>query len=288
MRQPAGLPGDLRDDTSVSAVPGAPGRYVASLSDRWSYLFPSGGVLMTLALRAIAAELDHPDLRPVGAHATFCSALPAGPVTIEVTVLRRGRRASQARAALRALGAAVLGLEVTATFGVNRELSAFDVAAPERPGVPWVDACPALEGAEVALPAFYRNFAVRLAHGELWWQNAWTPGEPMTARWFRYRRPQVGADGALDPLAIPPIADTMASAFHRAVGSHDPPVYAPSLDLTVHFLEPAAPGWLLVVSRCRRARAGYVTGDAEIWTEDGRLVAVCGQTMFVRAPRAHL
>jgi hypothetical protein len=69
-------------------------------------------------------------------------------------------------------------------------------------------------------------------------------------RWFRYLVPQATADGRLDPLALPPIADTIPPALFQKLGPDGPPFHAPSLDLTVHFLEDTTA--VLVVATNRR------------------------------------
>jgi acyl-CoA thioesterase len=102
---------------------------------------------------------------------------------------------------------------------------------------------------------------------------------------MRYLVPQALPDGTLDPLAIPPVADTMPPAIHQGLGPRGPRYHAPSLDLTVHFLDPTASAWLLINAYARRARVGYATAEAEIWGEDGRLVAYTTQTMMLRKHR---
>ena len=74
----------------------------------------------------------------------------------------------------------------------------------------------------------------------------------------------------------------------RSWAQHEP-FHAPSLDLTVHFLEDTS-GWLLV-NATRRACAGYAPGGAEIWDDRRRLLAFATQTMmpaawWADAPRA--
>jgi acyl-CoA thioesterase len=59
-------------------------------------------------------------------------------------------------------------------------------------------------------------------------------------------------------------------------------LYAPSLDLTVHFLDDTTSEWLLALSSARRARQGYATADIEIWSEDRKLLAYGTQTMTFR------
>lgn len=277
-------PADLAVDTRVNRLDRAPGWYLAELPDSWSYLSPSGGVLMTVAMRAMVAELDDPEWKPVSATTMFMSPVPSGPMEIRVEVLRRGRAATQLRAALSSTRAPGPGLEVSATFARDREL--VDVYGLEAPAVaPPEQAGDAGDRSARTQPGwkrpFFANFDMRLAIGEPVWQRDWPAGEARMAIWYRYRVPQ-RPGGWLDPLAIPPIADTMPSSLHRKLGPDGPRFYAPSLDLTVHFLDPSRGDWYLVDVYCPRARAGYAAARAEIWDEQGKLVATATQTMMLR------
>jgi acyl-CoA thioesterase len=165
------------------------------------------------------------------------------------------------------------GLEVSATFG--RDRTGVDVIDVEPPAVPPPDEARVMDDPEglepLRRPAFFANLETRLALGEPWWSGgSWTPGPARLARWFRYRVPQRLADGRLDPFALPPIADTMPPALKQKLGPDHPPFHAPSLDLTVHFLEDTTSEWLLTNVHARRARSGYATASAEIWDERGR------------------
>src|SRR5690606_4094100 len=127
------------------------------------------------------------------------------------------------------------GLEVSATFGRDRDgVDVLDAAPPQ---VPRPEQLPELDRVRVlgtdAEPRFFANFDHRLALGHPWWTSDWEPGPARMARWFRYRVPQRGADGRFDPLAIPPIADTMPPALVQKLGPRREPFHAPSLDLTV-------------------------------------------------------
>jgi hypothetical protein len=239
---------------------------------------------MTIALRAMQEELADKDLRLVSATAIFCSRIPEGPMQIRAEILRHGGAAAQVRGALSPLNAPGPGLEVSATFARRREgpdmidAQMLDVPRPE-------DAPPYDEDRNRLLRTrlpILRNFETRLARGFPYWLTDWEPGRAEFAQWYRYRRPPKLEGGALDPLAIPPVADTMPGAVRMKVGPKYPPFVAPSLDLTVHFLDDTQADWLLVVTRSKRARAGYATAEAEVWGEDGKLAAVATQTMIFR------
>lgn len=273
-------PSDLRHDTAVTRLAAAPGWYTALLPPAWDFRSPSGGVLMTVAMRAMEEELADPDLRPISANTHFCSPVPAGPLEVRVEVLRHGKVAAQVRAALSSTTMPGPGLEVSATFG--RARAGVDVVDAEFPSVRMpADASPIMPAATDFRPRFLANFDTRLALGAPWWTKGWQPGPARVGRWFRYHVPATLPDGRFDPLALPPIADTMPPALCQRLGPDAEPFHAPSLDLTVHFLEDTTAEWLLTLVHVRRARAGYATADCEIW-DDRRLVAFATQTMLLR------
>lgn len=276
--------GNLAHDTTVTKLSSAPGWYTAALDDSWNFRTPSGGVLMTIAMRAMQAELDLPDFRPISANTHFCSPVPAGPLQIRVEVLRSGGIAAQVRAQLSSTSVPGPGLEVSATFG--RDRSGVDVMDADRPLVAGPTELPPMDRPKMlsadSTPAFFDNFEVRLAKGNPWWTSDWEPGPARMARWFRYRTTQALPDGRLDPLAIPPVADTMPPALIQKLGPDREPFHAPSLDLTVHFLEDTNSQWLLTDVHAVRARGGWASAQSQIWDDQGRLVAVATQMMILR------
>lgn len=286
-------PGDLRKDTAVQRIKEAPGWYTADLPDAWNWLTPAGGTLMTVAMRAMREEIGDPSFKPVSATTLFCSPVPSGAMEIRVEVIRRGNAAVQLRAALSSTRVPGPGLEVSATFARDRQ--GVDMVGASFPDVPLPGSAPRFDEHgphRLGTFPFLRNVEVRLAQGYPYWATeflakhpdlARRPDEPARfARWYRYHVPQTTDDGTMDPLAIPPIADTMPSAIANKLGPGAKPFHAPSLDLTVHFLEDARTEWVLVAAYARRARAGYATCEAEIWSADGRLCAYSTQTMMLR------
>lgn len=275
---------DLAADTAVTRLRVAPGWYTANVPPHWNFRTPSGGVLMTVAMRAMVEELGDPQLRPISANTHFCSPVPAGPLEVRVEVLRHGGAAAQVRAQLSSTAMPGPGLEVSATFGRDRD--GVDVIDTEPPAVLPPEQAPEvteLVGTSQRLrPVFFSNFDNRLVLGAPWWDGDWEPGPARLARWFRYKVPQRRSDGTLDPFALPPIADTMPPALIQKLGPKHEPFHAPSLDLTVHFLEDSDSEWLLVSVHARRARAGYATASAEIWDDRRRLLAFATQTMMLR------
>jgi len=274
---------DLAADTAVTRLKAAPGWYTAHVSEAWTLRTPSGGVLMTVALRAMQEEVGDPALRLVSANTHFCSPVPAGPLEVRVEVLRHGGAAAQVRAALSSTAVPGPGLEVSATFVRDRD--GIDLVDAEAPAVPAPEEAPEMRNLTPfggGTPPFFANLDTRLALGHPWWTTGWTPGDARLARWYRYKAPQTLPDGRLDPLAIPPLADTMPPALIQKLGPGHQPFFAPSLDLTIHFLAETHSQWLLCDVRARHARAGYAHADVDIWDGERRLVAVGTQMMMLR------
>ncbi|MFO0745765.1 MAG: thioesterase family protein [Myxococcota bacterium] len=288
-------PADLLASIASTVVPARPHIYRAALDRSWSFVLPSGGVLMSVALGAMRQALgaDAAHLVPIAANATFCSAVAEGPLEIDVVTLRAGKTAHQLRAHVRPMagGPSDIGLEVTATWAdprsspIGPEVRTFAEYPSDLPS-------PA-DSAHYHAPSpppFYRNLEVRKAVGDVWWKPDWQLGEARTGRWFRYLvPPAAGSSGIIDALALPPIADTMASAVHQALGPQERGLILPSLDLTLHFVSPMASpadGWFLVHSRGHAVFSGQASARTEVWDEAGRLVALGTQTMTVRVRRS--
>ncbi len=275
---------DLAADSKVTPIAKVPGAYACTLPDHWNYVAPCGGVLMTVALRAMQAELADPSFSLLSATTVFCQAVQPGELTIEVRVLRLGESAAQVRASLGGRSQPGPGLEVIATFTKDRPGP--DVHGVQMPSVPPPDRAMATRTRTRDLPFnFYRNVDLALALGEPMWEPGWAQGPAHTAFWYRYRAPQRTPAGLFDPLAIPPLADTMPPALTRRLGPDHERYMMPSLDLTVYVVAPTTSEWILVESFCERARAGYATGSASLWDEQGQLVARASQTMTLRKPR---
>jgi acyl-CoA thioesterase len=295
---------DLAADTAVRADAAVPGRYHIALPDHWDYLEPSGGVVMTCALRAAVAAIDDAELRFASATAIFATPIHSGPLVCDVHPIRRGRASAQVRVALRHASAAGseraggsgseprASVETDADGGVElivtlcRDRKGPDVRGVAFPRVRSVaDARDALDDAPNNPHArfrFYHQLECKIADGEPFWATSFAAGPARYARWIRYKHPQRDAAGRLDRLALPPIVDTMPTALHRAIGPGAYRFFAPSLDLTVYAVDDTTREWLLVAATVRRARAGWAIADAEVWDDEGRFVAYGAQAMYLR------
>jgi len=279
---------DLAVDTAVRADPDVPGRYTLTLPDHWDYLLPSGGVVMTAALRAAEAHLADPTLRLASATTIFASPIHPGRCVADVHLIRRGGSTAQVRVIFRHTQekAGEPGLELVATF--TRDRKGPDVIGVGFPATvtPRADALDAADGAANNPHTrfrFYHQLDCLIGDGEPFWRPDFAAGPARYARWFRYKVPQRDADGRFDRLAIPPLVDTMPTALHRAIGPGPYRFYAPSLDLTVYTVDDTLRDWLLVSVTVRRAKAGWAIADAEVWDDEGRFVAYGAQAMYLHS-----
>ena len=278
---------DLALDTAVTPDPDVAGRYRLTLPNHWDYLLPSGGAVMTAALRAAQAFVEDPTLRLISATTVFASPIHPGPCVADVHVMRRGGSTAQTRVVLRHLQEkdGQPGLELVATFA--RERKGPDVIGAAFPPVRSLADSQSVDDGAPNNPytrfRIFQQLECRIADGEPFWQQEFAAGPSRFARWFRYRVPQRDAEGRFDRLAIPPIIDTMPTALHRAIGPGDYRFFAPSLDLTVFTIDDTLREWLLVAVTVPRARAGWGIGQAEVWDDEGRLLATGTQAMFVQS-----
>jgi acyl-CoA thioesterase len=273
------------------ADPARPGCFTTQVSDHWMLVVvPQGGIVAAIAARAMERVLGDPVQRLRTITAVFAGQVAAGPVEVEVQVLRQGRSMSQLQATVRNPGAAA-GLTAIAAFGAPRR--GFDFTELVFPEVEGPDALrgyrdPLPEGVDFEFDRAPMTFwdeivECRPAVGRPPWEP-FVEGPAEAVYWYRLDDPPVLADGALDPLASIVVCDTMPGAVGQKLGPDGGMWFGPSVDLTLHVLGPATPGWLLAHNRARHAGDGYASVDMALWdpraAEGPALVAYATQVMF--------
>lgn len=278
------------DETAVVASSERPGRYDATFgADWWGPRAPQGGVVAATTLRAMETALGNPAHRLRTSTTVFARTVPAGRVTIEVDVLRAGRSVSQVQGTVHGHDEAEVGHRTLAVFGRERtgweHLEFTELQMPEVPPPEECDPLPAQRPEPSIFDvSFWRNLEVGDVDFHYRWQPGWHGGRARGTRWVRYlESPRLG-DGSIDPLAYLPLVDVIPGAVSQRVGPSGPMFFAPTLDLTVHFLDRTDDDWMLQVMRMRRATNGYGSGEMELWSRDGRLLAHASQTMLFSAP----
>lgn len=276
--------------TAVTPVAGAAGRFVCELNDQWlAPTIPFGGLMSSIAVRALQLSLPEPSQTLRTATTVFASQIPAGTAEIDVEVLRVGRGMSQLMARVRSVDRSGPGHMTTAVFGSARSGFEFtDLVAPDAP--PPAD-CPLPEDppppyAQWRAPVF-DNFESRRVRNHAPWHTDWEAGGPAEAvRWLRFVETPRLPNRELDPVAYVTLADFMPAGIGQKLGPGYPIFWGFSCDLTVHVFETTRSDWILQRVHCRHAGAGYASAEIELWDEDRRLVAYATQMMFLSFPKS--
>jgi acyl-CoA thioesterase len=276
--------------TTLSASAEVAGRYHVEVSPDWNCpTVPQGGLMSALAARAMQLELAGSVQVLRSITTVYAAPVPAGPVTIDVDVLRRGRSMSQLSATVRAAGSSEVGHTSLGVFGRDRAGFAFtDLAMPD---VPSPEECPSFrdpppEGVEMGETfRFWEILEGRPAGGHAPWED-YTPTTSDVATWQRFDQPPRRPDGSLDPLMLVCLADTMPASISERMGRIETMWYPPSADLTVHLLGSPRSEWILCHKRARRAGDGYASIEMALWDPDpaAGLVAYACQMMYVVFP----
>jgi acyl-CoA thioesterase len=274
-----GVPHPFDDDTAV--IPVEPGRYRATVTDRWGLLgagggFANGGYALAICLRAVAAQSPHP--HPVTVSATYLSRVRFGAAEVLVEPMRSGRRLSAAQARLVQDGKE--RLRVVTTFG---DLAAADGRTELRnapPSLPAPEDCAGLATRE-SVPGFTLADRVETRYVELpGWRRGSPAGKLTDEFWLRFTPDSDGRYRDHDPISVAAMVD-MATPPVIDLGERG----STTIELSVHVRGLPAPGWLACRASTRHVIDGYHDEDFEIWDATGRLVAQSRQLALLATPR---
>lgn len=244
-------------------------------------------MVVAIAARAMGAELgDELPLRSISV--VFAAPVQAGPVEIDVQIIRKGRSMSQCMATVHNPGTDV-GTTAIAVFGRVREGFEFTGTAP--PPVPAIEECPSFrdpvpDGIDFEFDRdpfpFWEQIEGKPAIGTPPWEDS-AGKEPLRAIYNRFDEDVRLDDGRWDPLALVALADTMPGGVFEHLGNAAEGWAPPSADCTVHVVGDVRSEWVLCVSRARKAYDGYASIDIELWdveTKAPTLAAYGTQVMF--------
>jgi acyl-coenzyme A thioesterase PaaI-like protein len=252
-----------------------PGRYAAELDPGWAIgTKPNGGYLLAVLARAAVAEVGPEQPHPAAVSAHFLAAPDPGPATVEVEVLRRGRSASQVRAALLAGG--VRRVEALVTCGTLPAAGEpFWSSVPPAAGAAYPE-CTPVTTANAPFPVpMFDEVALRL--------------DPASAG-FAVGRPAMAGEirGYVEVAPVPPDPYALLVALDclppapfdlGLVGS-----WVPTLELTAYLRALPAGGPLRVRQRVRTLAGERVDETCDVWDSAGHLVASAHQLAAVRMP----
>lgn len=275
MDQPAG---DFERDTAVT---GGNGRYRAELSDAWELWGPAGGYVSAIALRAAGAHTRFP--KPASYSCNYLGVARFAPIEIVVETLNAARRSEVVRVSLLQDDRCFLDATV---WTIDEGMGGFEydgAPMPELPGpeglVAWRDLSPPPK----PFRRFWSNVEERII-GETprRWEER-VPGPPIREGWCRFRPKPTFEDPFLDAARSLLVIDTMGWPAFMASQTGVPAFLGPTIELSARFHRPANDSeWLLGVTTSPIANAGTIGSTAQVWAQDGRLVASGGQTMLCR------
>ena len=253
-------PGPFAAATAVTPI--GNDHYAATVRPGWDIAGnANGGYLLAIAGRALLAATDRPD--PVTVTAHYLSPGRTGPLDIRTTVLRSGRRFSDALAVVAGSGTTVLS--VLGTFGDLAEDVGDVLVDGAPPDLPEPDDCMAGRDSDRVPPPRMGTLELRLHPDDVGFATGGASGVPLVRGWFR-----LAGDEPMDTVTLLCALDVFPPAIFNA---GLPMAWTPTVELTVHVRARPAPGWLRCRFTTRYITGGFLEEDGEVWDSRGRLVA---------------
>ncbi len=286
-----GVPTLFDDATTVR--PAGDGLWDVELRDEFTIVngHPNGGYLLAVLGRAAVAAVGEPDVlahsadaspgrHVVGATATYVSPPTTGPAVVRTEVLRRGRTASQVRAALVQDDRVTVDVVMTVAVLHDGPAAWGDVPPVDMPdeetcradrrtgrsAIPGLDEPPLSKVLRISFDPAVLSFL----SGE-------PSGQGELRAWLSL------ADGSdWDATSLLFAVDALPPAtFEVALTG-----WVPTLSLTAYIRAVPAPGPLRVRFRANVIAGGLVDETADLWDSTGRLVAQSTQLAAIRLPSA--
>jgi len=264
-------------DQAVHLEAAGPGLYRgATTPEYWNMAGPFGGATAAVLLKAV---LDHPERRgrPVAQTVNFCGAVAEGPFDVQVRLVRDGRSTQHWQVELSQEGK--IATTCSAVTGAERETWSHAPGAP--PKVPRAEDVAAMD--TTGRNAWLGRYEFRYVRGEpvRGGGGVEAPASAVSHTWIRDQpaRP-------LDYVALAALSDTFVVKILQVRGDV-PPVA--TVSLSTYFLADEAALTrqgvrpVLGVSDVRVFRHGFNDQSAELWSDDGELLAVSNQVVWFKA-----
>ena len=264
-------------DQAASLHEVSPGLYRGATSPLyWNMAGPFGGATGAVMLKA---ALVHPARRgrPVALTVNFCAAIAEGPFDVAVRLVRDGRSTQHWQVEM-IQGEAVV---TTASVVTAAERQTWQHAPVVRPEVPPADEVAVLDTS--GRRGWLQRYQFRYIRGAPvpGQGSAESPGSAVSQAWIRDEPPR-----PLDYVSLAALSDTFVVKILQVRGDL-PPVA--TVSLSTYFLADEAAlarqgaRSLLGVSDVRAFKHGFNDQSAELWSEDGELLAVSHQVVWFKA-----
>jgi acyl-CoA thioesterase len=257
-------------DTATEITPIGDGRWTSPIDQGWfTPNGPNGGYLAAIVLRAVVAAAGEAPRSPRSLTLHYLRPPQPGIAVLAARVEKAGRTATFLTARMEQDGRpCVLAQAMLADdFVTGMEYS--------RP-MPSVRSAEEIEPAGHAhgIPEVARRFEARPAIGAQPFRGA---DRAVTGGWIAFNPPR-----RIDSIAIAMLTDAWIPA--PFVKLTQPNVSAPTVDLTIHFRNPAPldDGPVLGIYESQTSAHGYFEEDGTLWSRDGTLLAQSRQLALLR------
>ena len=274
MRDPEG---DFQADT---AVEGVDGRYRAVLSDAWALWGPAGGYVSSIALRAAGAHSRF--RRPASYTCNYLAVATFAPIDIDVATIRSAKRSEAIRVTLLQKDEPFLDATV---WTIDEGMHGIEYDAAPMPDVKGPDGLIPWQDRDEDNPywRFWSNIEERPLER---WEGSWwdrPPGDPVREGWCRFRPAATFDDPFLDAARSLVLIDTLGWPAAMMTQTAMPSFVAPTIELSVRFHRLALTSeWLFSRVAAPIATDALIGSSAQVWAQDGTLVASGGQQMLCR------
>ena len=245
----------------------------------WIIRGPNGGYIAAILAKAAAARVadEGRPLRSLTVH--FLRPPQEGEAQVEAVIERSGRTVTTI--SLRLTQGGKTHAIATAAHAVPREMAGFVHA--EMPNVSSPHECePRVRLSTADGPTLHERYDQRFAIGPTPFTDEPRTREARTGGWIRLKDPR-----PWDAAEIAAISDAWPPAVFASYDTPENTGGVPTVDLTVHLLNPEAlaslapDAFVLVDFRTRAVQGGYLEEDGEIWSEQGVLLAQARQVGVV-------
>ncbi len=220
----------------------------------------NGGVMLAMAARAMALEAGRPDPLTVTAH--YLRPVKAGPVSVQATVVKAGRRLATVSAQMIQNGQPTM--QLVGSFGDLTQMAGMTLVTGERPLYPPPSDCVSSLRSGFS-PSLMNKIDIRLVPGDAEFGIGNGSGAAAMRGWFRLRDSE-----PLDVFAVLLALDGFPPAIFNA---NLPVGWVPTVELTGHIRRRPDSEWLQAQIRSRYIFGGFLEEDVEIWDDEG-LVAL--------------
>lgn len=246
--------------THVRAI--GDGMYAARVHDGWDIGGnANGGYLLALLGAAFCATTQRP--LPVAVSCHYLGPVNDADVTIDTTVIKKGKAFTTAHATMRQ-GDRVIATAL-GTCGDGFSSSALEHSTQQIPTIPSFAECAPRGATGVGVPGLMQNVDVRLHPDDTGFATGNPAGTALVRGWCAFR------DGrTVDALALTLFCDSLPPAMFNLSGA---PGWVPTVQLSFYLRGIPDGGPICAEFHTQQLHDGMFEEDGTLWNASGELVA---------------